>query len=52
MLRLSGEVADGSVLFVSAGLDYIRWASVRIEEGRAREAAPTLIQLPCLPFMR
>jgi len=36
MLRLSGEVADGSVLFVSAGLNYIRWASVRIEEGRVR----------------
>lgn len=36
MLQLSGEVADGSVLSVSAGHDYVRWAKARIEEGRAR----------------
>lgn len=36
MLQLSGEVADGSVLSVSAGHDYVRWAKQRIEEGRAR----------------
>jgi hypothetical protein len=36
MLQLSGEVADGSVLSVYAGLDYVRWANVRIQEGRAR----------------
>jgi 5,10-methylenetetrahydromethanopterin reductase len=36
MLRLSGEVADGSVLSISAGLDYLRWANVRIVKGRAR----------------
>jgi alkanesulfonate monooxygenase SsuD/methylene tetrahydromethanopterin reductase-like flavin-dependent oxidoreductase (luciferase family) len=36
MLQLSGEVADGSVLSVSAGHDYVRWAKERIEEGRAR----------------
>ena len=36
MLQLSGEVADGSVLSVAAGLDYIRWARERIDEGRAR----------------
>lgn len=36
MLQLSGEVADGSVLSVSAGHDYVRWAKARIEEGRVR----------------
>jgi 5,10-methylenetetrahydromethanopterin reductase len=36
MLQLSGEVADGSVLSVAAGLDYIRWARERIDEGRSR----------------
>ncbi|MDP7549467.1 MAG: LLM class flavin-dependent oxidoreductase [Alphaproteobacteria bacterium] len=36
MLQLSGEVADGSVLSVSAGQDYVRWAKQRIEEGRVR----------------
>ena len=36
MLQLSGEVADGSVLSVSAGHDYVRWAKQRIDEGRAR----------------
>lgn len=36
MLELSGEVADGSVLSVLAGADYIRWARQRIETGRRR----------------
>jgi len=36
MLRLSGEVADGSVLSVGSSLDYVRWARDRIDEGRAR----------------
>ncbi len=36
MLQLSGEVADGSVLSVSAGHDYVRWAKARIDEGRER----------------
>lgn len=36
MLQLSGEIADGSILSVGAGTDYIRWARERIEEGRAR----------------
>ena len=34
MLRLSGEIADGTVLSVAAGHDYVRWARERIEEGR------------------
>ncbi len=34
MLRLSGEVADGSVLSVAAGHEYVRWAKNRINEGR------------------
>jgi 5,10-methylenetetrahydromethanopterin reductase len=36
MLELSGEVADGTVLSVLAGADYIRWARQRIEKGRGR----------------
>lgn len=36
MLRLSGEVADGTVLSVAAGHPYVQWARERIDEGRAR----------------
>jgi 5,10-methylenetetrahydromethanopterin reductase len=35
-LELSGEVADGSVLSVLAGVDYVRWARGRIAAGAAR----------------
>jgi len=35
MLRLSGEVADGSVLSVAASREYVRWARDQIDEGRA-----------------
>lgn len=38
MLRLSGEVADGSVLSVASSHDYVRWARARINEGRERGA--------------
>ncbi len=34
MLRLSGAVADGSILSVGASVAYVRWARERIEEGR------------------
>ncbi|MCH7669095.1 MAG: LLM class flavin-dependent oxidoreductase [Acidobacteria bacterium] len=34
MLRLSGEIADGSVLSVGASREYVRWAKERIDEGR------------------
>jgi alkanesulfonate monooxygenase SsuD/methylene tetrahydromethanopterin reductase-like flavin-dependent oxidoreductase (luciferase family) len=34
-LRLSGEIADGTVLSVLAGTDYVRWARERIDEGRS-----------------
>lgn len=34
MLTLSGEIADGTVLSVAAGHDYVRWARERIDEGR------------------
>lgn len=34
MLRLSGEIAQGTVLSVAAGHDYVRWARERIDEGR------------------
>lgn len=40
MLRLSGRLADGSILSVAAGVDYVRWARQRIDEGRA-EAGKT-----------
>jgi 5,10-methylenetetrahydromethanopterin reductase len=33
-LRLAGEVADGTVLSVLAGPDYVRWARDRIHEGQ------------------
>lgn len=36
MLQLSGEVADGSILSVAAGVEYIRWARERINEGRTK----------------
>jgi 5,10-methylenetetrahydromethanopterin reductase len=36
MLQLSGEVADGSILSVAAGVDYIKWAREQIDEGRGR----------------
>ena len=35
MLQLSGEVADATLLSVTAGADYVRWARERIDEGRA-----------------
>ena len=34
MLRLSGEVADGSILSVGSSHRYVGWARERIEEGR------------------
>jgi 5,10-methylenetetrahydromethanopterin reductase len=33
-LRLSGEVADGTILTELSGPSYVRWARERIEEGR------------------
>jgi 5,10-methylenetetrahydromethanopterin reductase len=35
MLRLSGEIADGNVLSVLAGLEYVRWAKEQIAAGAA-----------------
>jgi 5,10-methylenetetrahydromethanopterin reductase len=34
MMKLSGEIADGTVLSVLAGPEYVRWARERIQEGR------------------
>ena len=34
MLRLSGEITDGTVLSVAAGHEYVQWARERIDEGR------------------
>lgn len=36
MLQLSGELADGSILSVAAGTEYVAWARRQIEEGRRR----------------
>ncbi len=36
MLSLSGEIADGSILSVSASHEYVRWARERINEGRTK----------------
>ena len=36
MLRLSGDVADGSVLSVASSREYVEWATERIDEGRMR----------------
>lgn len=33
-LRLSGEIADGTVLSTLSGTGYVRWARARIDEGR------------------
>jgi alkanesulfonate monooxygenase SsuD/methylene tetrahydromethanopterin reductase-like flavin-dependent oxidoreductase (luciferase family) len=35
MLKISGEIADGTVISVLAGTDYVRWARRQIDEGRA-----------------
>ncbi|MEW6472804.1 MAG: LLM class flavin-dependent oxidoreductase [Actinomycetota bacterium] len=35
LLRLSGEVADGNVVSVLAGTEYIRWLRQKVGEGRA-----------------
>jgi alkanesulfonate monooxygenase SsuD/methylene tetrahydromethanopterin reductase-like flavin-dependent oxidoreductase (luciferase family) len=34
MLRLSGEISDGTVLSVASSTGYVRWARDRIDEGR------------------
>src|SRR5262249_28858117 len=36
LLNLSGEIADGTVVSVLAGTDYVRWLRARIDEGRAK----------------
>lgn len=36
MLRLAGEIADGVLISVMAGVDYLNWARERIAEGAAR----------------
>ncbi len=41
MLQLSGEIADGTLLSVLAGTEYVRWARQQIDTGRARSASPT-----------
>ena len=38
MLRVSGALADGSILSVGAGVKYLTWAREQIEAGRASSA--------------
>lgn len=45
MLELSGEIADGSILSVAAGVDYIRWARERIDSGRQKAGRDDLHHL-------
>ena len=35
MLKVSGEIADGTVISVLAGTEYVRWAREQIDAGRA-----------------
>lgn len=39
MLQLSGEIAQGTLLSVLAGTDYVRWAREQIDAGGARAAS-------------
>jgi len=34
MLRMSGEIADGTIMSVAASIKYVRWAREHIDEGR------------------
>jgi alkanesulfonate monooxygenase SsuD/methylene tetrahydromethanopterin reductase-like flavin-dependent oxidoreductase (luciferase family) len=36
MLQLAGEIADGTVVSVLAGVEYLKWLRARIGEGRER----------------
>jgi 5,10-methylenetetrahydromethanopterin reductase len=40
-LELAGEIADGTVLSVLAGVDYVRWARERIAAGAAAAGRPS-----------
>lgn len=46
-LRMSGEVADGTVLSVLAGVDYVRWARERIAEGGAGPDHRVVLYVMC-----
>jgi alkanesulfonate monooxygenase SsuD/methylene tetrahydromethanopterin reductase-like flavin-dependent oxidoreductase (luciferase family) len=39
MLRLSGEIADGTLVSALAGVDYVRWLRERVAEGQERSNA-------------
>jgi 5,10-methylenetetrahydromethanopterin reductase len=52
MLRLSGEIADGVVISVMAGVDYIQWARQRLAEGAARVSRdPAEVEMNVFAFM-
>lgn len=52
MLRLAGEVADGVLISVMAGVDYLNWARERIAEGAARvDADPNTRGMTVYSFM-
>jgi alkanesulfonate monooxygenase SsuD/methylene tetrahydromethanopterin reductase-like flavin-dependent oxidoreductase (luciferase family) len=35
MMRLAGEIADGTVLSIFAGVEYVRWARALVAQGQA-----------------
>lgn len=41
LLRLSGEIADGTLFGAAAGLDYFRFAMAEVEKGLARAGRPS-----------
>lgn len=43
MVRLSGEIADGTVVSAMASAAYLRWMRPHIEEGAARRAEPPAV---------
>lgn len=52
MVRLAGEVADGIVVSVMAGVAYVRWARERLAEGADRTSRdPAEIGMNVLTFM-
>jgi alkanesulfonate monooxygenase SsuD/methylene tetrahydromethanopterin reductase-like flavin-dependent oxidoreductase (luciferase family) len=52
MLRLAGQIADGVVVSVMAGVDYVRWAHERLAEGASQAGrTPSDIGMNVYTFM-
>jgi alkanesulfonate monooxygenase SsuD/methylene tetrahydromethanopterin reductase-like flavin-dependent oxidoreductase (luciferase family) len=48
MLRVAGEVADGTLLGVTSSVKYVKWARDRIAEGAAKAERTDHHKTPCL----